>query len=200
MRPRPALRRALAPVVVDAIERLVSKVPASHEIESDRPGARARALRDAAARKAATISGAMALPPGPLGLLSLVPDLKMIWKVQSQLVADVARVYGKTGTLTREAMVYCLFKHGGAALLRDLVVRAGERLVVQRAGLRVLEDVLAKIGLRVSRGVLGRAASRWVPVLGVAGVGAYAYFDTKKVGDTAIELFSQDVVVADSAA
>lgn len=35
--------------------------------------------------------------PGPLGLLTILPDMYAIWRVQAQLVADIAAVYGKTG-------------------------------------------------------------------------------------------------------
>jgi hypothetical protein len=37
----------------------------------------------------------MALPPGPLGLATVIPDLLAIWKLQQQLVADIAAVFGK---------------------------------------------------------------------------------------------------------
>ena len=123
-------------------------------------------------------------------MLTVLPDLMAIWRVQSSLVADIASAYGKSGALTQESMVYCLFKHGGAALLRDLVVRVGERAVIRRASLRLMQELLGKIGVRVTARVVGRAASRWIPIAGAVGIGAYAYYDTKKVGDNAIELFS----------
>ena len=41
--------------------------------------------------------------------------------------------------------------------------------------------------------VAGKSIARWLPVVGAAGVAAYAYFDTKSVANAAIELFSDDV-------
>jgi hypothetical protein len=94
-------------------------------------------------------------------------------------------------------MVYCLFKHGSAALMRDLVVRAGERYLIRNTALRVIHDILEKVGVRASHRVIEKSISRWVPVLGAVGVGAYAYFDTSRVAATAIDLFSEDLAIDD---
>jgi hypothetical protein len=133
-------------------------------------------------------------------MLTVVPDLLAIWRVQSALVADIASAHGKTANLTRESLIYCLFKHGGAALLRDVLVRAGERLLLRPASLRLTQELLSRIGVHVTQQVLGRSVARWIPLVGAAGVGAYAYFDTKRVGDTAIDLFSNDLELAPAAA
>jgi hypothetical protein len=51
------------------------------------------------------------MAPGQLGLLTVLPDLVAMWRIQSQLVSDIAAVYGKTANLGREHMLWCLFKH-----------------------------------------------------------------------------------------
>ena len=110
-------------------------------------------------------------------------------------VADIAAAYGHTAELSREHMLYCLFRHTAAQALRDLVARAGERLLVRKTSARVLRTIAGKIGVRLTRRVLGEGLSRWLPVLGAVGVGGYAYFDTAQVARTAIEMFSRKVVV-----
>ena len=40
---------------------------------------------------------------------------------------------------------------------------------------------------------MGSGASRWLPVIGAVGVGAYAYWDTSRVAKTAIDLFGRQV-------
>lgn len=47
----------------------------------------------------------------------------------------------------------------------------------------------------MSEKVVGQALSRFIPILGALGVGAYAYYDTSKVAANAIELFSSDPIV-----
>ena len=59
-------------------------------------------------------AGTLALPPGPLGWLTILPEMLAVWKIQSQMVADIAALYGQKSTLTEEQMVYCLFRHSAA--------------------------------------------------------------------------------------
>ncbi len=177
---------------------LVSRIPTSGEVTTSDPKKRAQLIARSTAVKAAGISGALSLPPGPFGLATLLPDLLAIWRLQQGMVADIAAAFGKSAYLKKETMIYCLFKHGGAALMRDLVVRAGERYLIHQTALKTIQHILQKIGIRVTQKVIGKSISRWVPVLGAVGVGAYAYYDTAQVAATAIELFSKDLKLADS--
>jgi hypothetical protein len=178
--------RRMAHAILDVLGR----IPNSNKRISTTPEEAARELANAAAAKAALLSGGLALPPGPIGWLTLLPDLAAIWRLQSQMVADIAAVYGKSATLTKEQMLYCVFKHAAAQAVRDLVVRAGDRAIVQRATLKAIQTAAEKIGVKVTQKALGAAAARWIPIVGAVGVGAYAYYDTAQVARTAIELFS----------
>jgi hypothetical protein len=189
--PRQDLRHKMG----DAILSVVLRVPKSGEDEIEQPEARARALGRSAARQASLIAGSMALPPGVLGWLTIVPELVSVWKLQAQMVSDIAAVYGKSASLGREQMVYCLFKHVSAQLFRDVVVRVGERFVIQRASLGFLQSAAQMLGVKMTQKIIGKSAVRFVPLIGAVGVSAYAYFDTTQVAKTAIELFSKDIVI-----
>lgn len=178
-----------------AILDFVSKIPSSKEPTSKRPADEARRIANSAASKAGLTAGSLALPPGPLGWLTVLPELVMIWKIQAQMVSDIASTFGKEATLGREQMLYCLFRHTAAQAFRDVVIRMGDRLVFRRAGMAALERVAKNIGVNVSRRAVGKGISRWLPVVGALGVGAYAYYDTAQVAKTAIELFSGDIDV-----
>jgi hypothetical protein len=178
----------LAGTVADAIENIVASVPAPRESASKHPGAAARALARKSATRAAALSGALALPPGVFGMLTVLPDLIAIWRIQSQMVADIAGLYGKEVELTRAHMVYCLFRHASSQLARDIAVRAGERLVFRQMSSGALKSVLSSVGMSVTQRVAGTAASRWLPVIGAAAVAGYAYYDTLQVAKTAIGL------------
>ena len=112
-----------------------------------------------------------------------------VWKIQKQLVADLAALYGKQSTLTPEQVVYCLFQHTAAQGVRDLVVRVGQRTLVRRASPLLIRTLTRRIGVKLTQRVLGRGAARWLPIVGAVGVGAYAYVDTAQVAATAIDLF-----------
>src|SRR4029453_11835577 len=87
----------------------------------------ARQISRRAAAKAAVTAGSLAMPPGPLGWLTIAPELLAVWKIQAQMVSDLAGVYGKAATLTKEHMGYCLFRHTAAQLVRDVAVRVVQR-------------------------------------------------------------------------
>ena len=168
---------------------LLGKVPKTDEKRADNAEVRVRALTAAASNKAALAAGTLALPPGPLGWLTIVPELVAIWRIQAQLVADISGVYGVNARLNREQMMYCLFRHAAAQAVRDLVVQIGGRLISQDVPIRVIERVTKAIGLRVTKRIVGGGISRWLPVIGAVGVGVYAWYDTRQVARTAIRLF-----------
>ena len=191
MTPFPALSAApVLATVADAIESIIAGVPPSHEHVVEAPEVAARALARRAAARAAAVSGTLALPPGFLGMLTVLPDLIAIWRIQAQMVSDIAGLYGRDMQLTRTHMLYCLFRHAASHLTRDFVVRAGERFVIRQLSGGALRSVLTGIGINVTQRLAGTAASRWLPVIGAAAVAAYAYFDTLQVAKTAMRMLA----------
>ncbi|MEO8999261.1 MAG: hypothetical protein ABI227_04640 [Rhodanobacter sp.] len=189
----------IAPVehnrVTQAILDFVSKVPDSKVGSSKDPASEARRLAQRAAQRAALTAGSLALPPGPLGWLTLLPELIAIWKIQGQMVSDIAAAYGRNHTLGREQMLWCLFRHTAAQAFRDVVVQMGDRLVFRRMSYGVAQRVAKQVGVKLTQRTISEGLSRWLPVIGALGVGAYAYYDTGQVASTAIALFSGDVVM-----
>jgi hypothetical protein len=190
-----ALSGPLVDTIVDALENVVSGVPASRERAVESPATVARALARKAAARAAGLSGALALPPGLLGMLTLLPDLIAIWRIQAQMVSDIAGLYGKDLQLTRSHMVYCLFRHAATQFTRDVVVRTGQRVLVRQLTGGALKSVLTSIGMTVTQRVAGTAATRWVPVLGAAAVAGYAYYDTLQVARTTVRLLESPAML-----
>ncbi len=183
--------------VENALLDLVLRIPNSNERAVEQPQVRAQALGRSAARQASLVASSMALPPGFWGWLTVLPELIAVWKLQTQMVSDIAAVYGKSASMGREQMMYCLFKHVSAQLFRDVVTRVGERVLVHKASSAFVQSMVKKLGLKITQGMVGKSASRFLPVIGAVGVGAYAYYDTNQVAKTAIELFSKDIVMQD---
>jgi len=181
-----------ARVIAKAILDVIASVPRTSELASTNPRERGRALATQAALKSAAVSGTLALPPGPLGVLTLAPDLVVVWRIQAQMVADIGGAYGKTASVTQEQMLYCLFRHAAAQVVRDLGVRMGERFVFRTATIAVIQRVAARLGLTVSQRVIAKSVARWLPVVGSLGVAAYAFYDTGQVAATAMGLFEDD--------
>jgi len=174
--------------VSGAIERIIAAVPVPRTQPVDDPAQAAERIVKRAARQAGMLSGSLALPPGPLGMLTVLPDLYLIWQTQRQMVADVFALYGRTAELTRTHMLYCLFRHAASHVLRDVAVRAGERVVVRELSAGALRSALSGVGIVVTQRMAGSAASRWIPLAGAIAVGGYAYWDTLQVAKTARRL------------
>lgn len=176
---------------------LVGHIPASKVTGGDEPAARAQEIADKAARRAAITAGSLALPPGPLGWLTVLPELLAIWKIQRQMVSDIAAAHGKQAVLGRQQMLYCLFRHSAAQAFRDVVIRAGDRLLFRRATQKGLEYVAKRVGMSISQRAISKGAARWFPLVGAAGVAWYARYDTRQVAKTAMDMFAGEVTVAD---
>lgn len=191
--PSPTDHATAADKIASGILRLLGEVPSSSETTSLAPQQRVQSIVNRAAMKAATTAGMLSLPPGPLAWFTIVPEMIGVWKIQSQMVADIAAVHGKTGKLSRESMLYCLFRHTAAQAMRDLVARVGERFLVRRASLRTVQKVAGRIGVKITQDAIKKSVARWIPLAGATAVGLYAYKDTKKVAKTALEFFGGEV-------
>ncbi len=174
---------------------LVAQPPEPGCKVSPRPQDDASRAIEAAATKAALAAGTLALPAGPLGWATIAPEMMAVWHIQRQLVADIAALYGRSAELGPAQMMWCLFRHTAAQALRDLSVRVGERIIVRPAAQALLQRVAAAVGVHVGKQAAGRVLSRWVPLVGAAGVGAYAWWDTRQVGRAALQLFERDMVI-----
>ena len=191
----PAVASPSSQRIAQQILDFLSHIPGTRERPSERPRARAEAIALAARRKAFLASSSLALPPGPLGWLTVLPEIVAIWKIQAQMVADIAGACGQHAQITREQMLYCLFRHAASQAVRDLAVRAGQRWVVHAATAHAIHAIAQRIGVKLSERALGSSLARMLPVVGALGVGAYAWYDTRQVARTALAMFSHEVEI-----
>ena len=168
---------------------LITDIPDSLYHAQEAPDDKVKRLTQQAALRAAAVSTTLSVPAGFTGMLTSIPDIAAVWKIQAQLVADIAATYGKLALLSREAMVWCLFRHSAAQLLRDIAVRTGSRIIVQKLSTTALKAILQKIGIKLSTKFVGKTIIRVIPAIGALGNGAYTYYDTNEVGKTAAAYF-----------
>ena len=119
-------------MVYSIIFNLITDIPDSLLAPNTDPDKRVEILTRQAALKAATVSTSLSIPAGFTGVLTSIPDIAAVWRIQAQLVSDIACTYGKFAMLSREAMVWCLFRHSAASVLLDVAVRTGSSIVVQK--------------------------------------------------------------------
>lgn len=172
------------------IERLLARVPESFEPESSLPDRRAQELGKSATLRAAAISTGLALPKGSAGLLGLIPDLMVVWHIQTALVADIAACYGQTAKLHAGTMATCLFSHLDSELCIQHFLDPQHKMQLQPETQQMVGKLAHAIGARMVQRLLGRAIGRWVPFVGALGLGALTAYDTDKVAQTAKKIFS----------
>jgi len=177
--------------IISLLENIVFVIPQTSEKPLINPKKRVAEIISSSARNAAFVSAGLAIPPGPFGIITILPDLYLIWKIQAQMVADIAGVHGKNCNLTKEHMIYCLFKQAGANAIKEMYVKCGSKIVVKSLSHSAVKQLLKKIGINISGKSAGKAASRWLPVIGALGIAFYSYNETKTVGLNASQLFNQ---------
>ncbi len=170
---------------------LATAIPHPQIVAGDDPLTISQSLVHKAATRASMLSATLSLPGGPLGLLTMLPDIASIWRLQAQLVSDIAAAYGKSAYLGREAMVWCLFRHASAQLMRDFAVRTGRRILIQQLSNVAFNALVQRLGLVSAQRLVGRGLPRLLPLLGAVASGTFAWFDTRAVGKSAIEYFSK---------
>ena len=181
--------------VTQAILDAIAHIPGTDEKKSRNPREQARHIASAAAAKAALAAGTLASAPGLAGMLTLIPELLAVWRLQTKMVADIAAIYGQTAKLTREQMLYCLFKATAAKAVGELVVIIGQRALVRSPALHVLQSIAQRVGIKVTQKLLGKGIARWLPIVGALGVGAYTYYETGQVAQNAMDLFEKPIEV-----
>jgi uncharacterized protein (DUF697 family) len=127
--------------------------------------------------------------------MTLLPELLLIFRIQGYLVKDIASIYGKDAQLTKELLLFSLFKHGGAHLFRKFIEETGVKIMIRPTTVRAFQVVLQKIGLDFTRRVVRKNLSRWIPFAGAAITGGFAYYDTKAVGSNAKSIFSKEILL-----
>lgn len=165
-------------------------IPETSEIEkADRPYERARDVAKKAVAQCAAVSGTLSLPVGPLGMLTILPDLALVWKIQSQMVVDIAAAFGHPEKVTKQDLFNCLFKHVTENTAREYSKAIPIEHQESKAGF-LTQVINKKVGRILVRKASQRIASRLVPLAGAAVVATYSAIDTKEVARNAVELFS----------
>ncbi|TGL15336.1 hypothetical protein [Leptospira meyeri] len=152
-----------------------------------------RELVQNASFKSGLISATCSLPPGPLGILSILPELLFVYRIQGHLILDIAALYGKEVQVTKELLLYCLFKHGGAHVFRKIIEESSLKILIRPTTVKVFQTLLEKLGLLISKSIIRKQFARWIPIGGAVVTGTFAYYDTKRVGKTAMDLFSKEI-------
>ncbi|MCB1141336.1 MAG: hypothetical protein H7A24_14420 [Leptospiraceae bacterium] len=143
--------------------------------------------------KSVAISSVSSILPGLIGGLAVVPEAILLIKLQSRLVKDIAILYGKEKYLTKEIILYCLFKQSRIDLFEKTVKMTGTRMMFRSFSLDVLQILLKKIGFETEKRGIFKYSKRAASLIGSVLGGAVSYADTRIVGTTAKIVFSKEI-------
>lgn len=191
------LESSFAMKIAEKLLEFVSKVPESQYSKTENSAESSSKLKQRSCVKAAATSAALAFPVGPIGWLTIVPELLAVWRIQGHMVADIAAMHGHSDKLTKEVMLYCLFNHSASQAIKDVTARVGERAFLRSTSTSMARQITARVGTRFTQKAVQRMVTRWVPVIGALGMAAYVYYDTNKVAKTAMTYFANPFPITD---
>ena len=173
---------------------LMKFAPSSTDISGGTP----EEMVSSASWKAFSISTAAALPPGPLGWATLLPELLAVTKVQMNLVYAIADHYGKKGMINRTIVALIFANQAGVTVGRNVVKKVGSKVVIRTIGSKAVRPIAQKIAARIGARITQKAVGRWVPFVLAPVFGAFSKSMTTDIGNEAIKLFGQDIEVVDT--
>ncbi|MBP7510199.1 MAG: TerB family tellurite resistance protein [Prolixibacteraceae bacterium] len=163
--------------------------------DSDKPSSyEAQSIVNTYALKCSSVSGVAGLVPGPLGMLSIIPDIVMVLRLQTEMLAKLSVAYNKEKIVTKELVLFMLFQGVGAAGISFVAVKAGQ-VIVKRASTRIIQRMVAMMGGRILQRAVARTAARFLPIIGASAMAIWVGYMTRKIGNTAKDLLSKDIII-----
>jgi len=186
--------KKLTQPIMDLITKFFQTKVDDFSKDGDRPSSyQAQSIVDSYALKCASVSGFASLAPGPLGMLTIIPDLIIVLRLQTEMLAKLSVAYNKEKVISKELVLFMLFQSVGVSGIKFVVVKSAQ-VVVKRASARLLQRIVSMMGGRVLQRTAGQAVARWIPGLGAAAMAIWVRYMTRKIGSEAMHLLSKDIV------
>jgi len=181
--------------IMDLITKFFRSKADEFSKDSDRPSSNdAQSIIKVYALKCSSVSGFTGLVPGPWGMLTIIPDIVMVLRLQTEMLAKLSVAYNKEKIVSKELVLYMLFQGVGAAGVSFVAVKAGQ-VIVKRASTRIIQRMVAMLGGRIAQRAIVRAASRYIPIIGASVMATWVGYMTRQIGNAAKDLLSKDIVI-----
>lgn len=184
------VRDMVADGLCNVVDSVLGQPPAiAHQPDPDSQQRVVQDLIAAASKRVVWTSAGGSVIPGPLGMLNVVPSLLSVTRDQLCLVRDVATACGhRSDDASRNMVLGVMAVASGSAQQRKAVF-SGQQPLTQLTGLPVRTLCLHVAG-NLSLQVMATVASRWVPAIGPAALGAWSGYSTRKMGQAAHRMFT----------
>jgi uncharacterized protein (DUF697 family) len=143
------------------------------------------------------IAGAANLIPGPFGALAVIPELTLVIRNQIQMIYDLGVAHGRETQLNSRSLLAIFATVGGGGAIGLAAVKGGQ-LVVKRASLRVIQQVIVWLGGKITQRALKALLAKYVPLVGAAAMAVWARQSTVAMGREAAKLLEKDILETDA--
>ncbi len=151
------------------------------------------AMIKSASWKAFEISAGLGLIPGPIGMAVILPEIITITKIQVNLVYQIAEYYGKRDSINHTIVLLVFGNAMGIYAGKEMIEKIGTRLVVRTLSGQAAKKLSQKLGVKISVMAVQKSVGRFVPFVAAPVFGALSKSMTKKIGQEAMKLFSQEI-------
>lgn len=135
------------------------------------------------------------LPPGPFGLLTILPDLIAVTKLQVDLVYSIANYYNKMEEVNPTILALIFANEAGVKIGSAIVDHVGSKVVVKTLNSSALRPITNKIAEKIGARITEKAVGRWIPFVFAPIFGAFSKTMTTRIGNEAVKLFQQNIEV-----
>lgn len=148
------------------------------------------------ANQNAVISGGSGLVPGPMGMLTIVPELALVIRNQLSMVYDIGVAYGYGKKLTSELLIGVFGYALGSGALGLLAIH-GQKVLVRRASLQFMQKVVQLMAGKVTQRVLKSMVSKWLPIAGAIALATWSKLSTHLIAERAISIFEKEIEISE---
>ncbi len=131
--------------------------------------------------------------PGVGGVLSILPETYLLLKLQARMIKDIAILLGRESFLSKEILLYCLFKESKINLLETSIRITGTKLLVRPISLDLITNIFYKLVLNKVGKNKNQKNQILFSFISAITNGSISFLDTQIVGNTANSIFLSDI-------
>jgi uncharacterized tellurite resistance protein B-like protein len=144
------------------------------------------------------ISGASGMLPGVVGLVAILPELRMTIGNQVKMVYDIGVANGKEHEMSKEMILTLAMKSGVGSAGINALARQGEKILIKKASVKAVQQLARAFGVKLSASVVRTSVAKFVPALGGIAIGVWVRYTTKMMGENSDAILSREIDVVET--
>lgn len=138
------------------------------------------------------IAGAAGLVPGPLGILTAIPEIVLILKHQLMMIYDIAFHSGNKDAISEELLLIIFLEVN--QLQKDIILKSYDELRIKKIAQGDMKRIVGVLSLKILQRIGRSLICRWLPVLGAAALAIWTRYTTSLIGKRTREILKKKIV------